>query len=287
MVWVGPGTSSFGYLTSAQNLESPLNNKAAKYNTQDGDSKSNKLEDDGGEDRGEETKEENEAETSYFWIRYQEGRPSEYFSSLGQRLLERTSVPSKRVKYAYHSQQLRHQDMVHKSGDAESEEPFVHLKPKEVLQHMLGCVEDYHSEVYRSDLRCYKESQVDFMEFLLPEARQVLECGDYSLANLLSIGAKNPGRDRGIDHENFKVDEVFVFLAEVDSDDPNLLNLLEMWCSLMLQTLTKNALLKYLPENGVAPYAGNISTWRCLFTNGPTKSRFSLKIHPSFIRSIL
>ncbi len=52
------------------------------------------------------------------------------------------------------------------------------------------------------------------------------------------------------------VDEAFVFLAEVDSDDPNLLNLLEMWCSLMLQTLTKNALLKYQPENGVAPYAG-------------------------------
>jgi hypothetical protein len=62
--------------------------------------------------------------------------------------------------------------------------------------------------------------------------------------------------DRGIDHENFEVDEDFVFLAEVDSDDPNLLNLLEMWCSLMLQTLTKNTLLKYLPENGVAPYAG-------------------------------
>jgi hypothetical protein len=52
------------------------------------------------------------------------------------------------------------------------------------------------------------------------------------------------------------VDEGFVFLAEVNSDNPNLLNLLEMRCSLMLQTLTKNALLKYLPENGVAPYAG-------------------------------
>ncbi|XTI84943.1 hypothetical protein V2W45_1371480 [Cenococcum geophilum] len=66
MVWVGPGTSSFGYLTSAQNLESPFNNKAAKYNTQNGDSKSNKLEDERGEDHGEETEEENEAETSYF-----------------------------------------------------------------------------------------------------------------------------------------------------------------------------------------------------------------------------
>jgi len=182
MVWVGPGTSSFGYLTSAQNLESPFNNKAAKYNTQNGDSKPNKLEDERGEDHGEETEEENEAETSYFWIPYQEGRPSEYFSSLGQSLPDRTSVPSKRVKYAHLSQRLRYQDVVNKSGDAESEESFVHLKPEEVLHHMLGCVEDYHFEVYGSDLRCYKESHVDFMGLLLPEARQVLESGDYSRA---------------------------------------------------------------------------------------------------------
>jgi len=39
--------------------------------------------------------------------------------------------------------------------------------------------------------------------------------------------------------------------------DPLLLNLLEMWGCLMLQTLTKNALAKYLPLNMVAPYAGS------------------------------
>jgi len=34
---------------------------------------------------------------------------------------------------------------------------------------MLGCIEDYHSGVYGSDLRRYKESEVNFMEFLLLE----------------------------------------------------------------------------------------------------------------------
>lgn len=140
------------------------------------------LENDGGEKGGEETEEENAATGSHFWIPYQEGRPSEYFTPLGQSDSGKKSVPPERLKYAHHSQQLRYQDMVNQSSHTESESPFVHLKPEEVLRHMLECVEEYHPEVYGSDLRLYKESQVDFMEFLLPEAREVLECGDYSLA---------------------------------------------------------------------------------------------------------
>jgi hypothetical protein len=54
----------------------------------------------------------------------------------------------------------------------------------------------------------------------------------------------------------YEVGEEFVFLSATDRVDPLLLNLLEMWCCLMLQTLTKNALAKYLPANMVAPYAG-------------------------------
>jgi hypothetical protein len=54
----------------------------------------------------------------------------------------------------------------------------------------------------------------------------------------------------------YEVEEEFVFLSATDRVDPLLLNLLEMWCCLMLQTLTKNALAKYLPANMVAPYAG-------------------------------
>jgi hypothetical protein len=49
----------------------------------------------------------------------------------------------------------------------------------------------------------------------------------------------------------------FVILSESKTDDPLLLNLLEMWCSLILQTLTKNALIVYLPPGTIAPYAGS------------------------------
>ena len=48
-----------------------------------------------------------------------------------------------------------------------------------------------------------------------------------------------------------------MFLSIIDKEvDPLLLNLLEMWCALTLQTLTLNALREYLPEGAVAPYAG-------------------------------
>ena len=60
--------------------------------------------------------------------------------------------------------------------------------------------------------------------------------------------------DRGDKNKMYKVKEEFVFLSATDRVDPLLLNLLEMWCCLMLQTLTKNALAKYLPANMVAPY---------------------------------
>lgn len=53
----------------------------------------------------------------------------------------------------------------------------------------------------------------------------------------------------------YKVKEEFVFLSATDRVNPLLLNLLKIWCCLILQTLTKNALAKYLPANMVAPYA--------------------------------
>ena len=62
--------------------------------------------------------------------------------------------------------------------------------------------------------------------------------------------------DRGNENKMYEVEEEFVFLSATDRVDPLLLNLLEMWCCLMLQTLTKNALVKYLLANMVAPYAG-------------------------------
>lgn len=62
--------------------------------------------------------------------------------------------------------------------------------------------------------------------------------------------------DRGISNENYAVDEKFVVLVDVRKVDPLLLNILEMWCCLMLQTLTRNAVAKYLPIHLVAPSAG-------------------------------
>lgn len=63
--------------------------------------------------------------------------------------------------------------------------------------------------------------------------------------------------DLGVANEKLEVEETFVFLAIIKGDvDQLFLNLLEMWCSLMLQTLTRNALRSYLPVGTLAPYAG-------------------------------
>lgn len=63
--------------------------------------------------------------------------------------------------------------------------------------------------------------------------------------------------DQGDNINNFEIEENFVFLSIVGKEvDALLLNLLEMWCALTLQTLTLNALREYLPEGAVAPYAG-------------------------------
>jgi hypothetical protein len=54
-----------------------------------------------------------------------------------------------------------------------------------------------------------------------------------------------------------EIEEHFVFLSVIKDDvDPLLLNLLEFWCCLMLQTLTKNALATYLPPGALSPQAG-------------------------------
>jgi hypothetical protein len=51
-----------------------------------------------------------------------------------------------------------------------------------------------------------------------------------------------------------EVEEEFVFLSATEIVDPLLLNLLEIWGCLMLQTLTRNALAKYLPLNAGTRY---------------------------------
>ncbi|XTI89807.1 hypothetical protein V2W45_1241595 [Cenococcum geophilum] len=171
---------------------------------------------------------------------------------------------------------------------------------------MLESIEEFHSDAYGSFLHRSRDSGLDFLSLLRPEALRVLSSGNYSRDNLLLIGgntpkvgiylhiiwlksdssiyflyvgqsiemptrldhhrdpeyrARNPSLhyfvwDRGDENKMYEVEEEFVFLSAIDRVDPLLLNLLEMWCCLMLQTLTKNALAKYLPANMVAPYAG-------------------------------
>ena len=54
----------------------------------------------------------------------------------------------------------------------------------------------------------------------------------------------------GLADRKLEVEEKFVFLVITKEDiDPLLLNLMGMWCCLMLQTLTRNALQAYLPTD--------------------------------------
>jgi hypothetical protein len=59
--------------------------------------------------------------------------------------------------------------------------------------------------------------------------------------------------------EKRQMQDAWIFLCNIHEDvevDPLLLNLLEMWCALTLQTLTRNALERYLPKGKLAPCAG-------------------------------
>jgi hypothetical protein len=55
------------------------------------------------------------------------------------------------------------------------------------------------------------------------------------------------------------MDDASVFLSIHDDEFyPLLLNLFEMWCFILLQTLTKNVLSKYLPEEKLVSTLGGI-----------------------------
>jgi hypothetical protein len=57
---------------------------------------------------------------------------------------------------------------------------FIHPTPKEVLYYMLESIEEFHSDVYGSLLHRSRDSGLDFLSLLLPEALRVLSSGNYS-----------------------------------------------------------------------------------------------------------
>jgi hypothetical protein len=61
--------------------------------------------------------------------------------------------------------------------------------------------------------------------------------------------------DSGLINKEKETEDIFVFLTSFDDYiHPLKLNLLEMWCSLILQTLTRNAITAYCEQ--VSPHAG-------------------------------
>ena len=57
---------------------------------------------------------------------------------------------------------------------------FIHPAPEEVLYYMLESIEQFHSDVYGSFLQRSRDSGLDFLSLLRPEALRVLSSGNYS-----------------------------------------------------------------------------------------------------------
>ena len=57
---------------------------------------------------------------------------------------------------------------------------FIHPTPGEVLYYMLESIEEFHSDVYSSFLHWSRDSGLNFLSLLRPEALRVLSSGNYS-----------------------------------------------------------------------------------------------------------
>jgi hypothetical protein len=91
---------------------------------------------------------------------------------------------------------------------------------------------------------------------------------------------KHPGLpyfvwDLGSIDKGYETEEKFVFLSAFEKKvDTLLLNILEMSCCLILQTLTKIALESYLPAGTVAPNAGmHLNASKCRPTSSSERQR--------------
>ena len=98
------------------------------------------------------------------WIPYQE------FRAPANRLATTTTTPST-------SRSSRWQ--AHISIPLETH-AFIHPTPEEVPYYMLESIEEFHSDVYGNFLHWSRDSGLDFLSLLLPEALRVLSSGNYS-----------------------------------------------------------------------------------------------------------
>jgi hypothetical protein len=98
------------------------------------------------------------------WIPYQE------FRAPVNRLVTTTTTPNT-------SRSLKWQAYISMPSETHA---FIHPTPEEVLYYMLESIEEFHSDVYGSFLQRSRDSGLDFLNLLRPEALRVLSSGNYS-----------------------------------------------------------------------------------------------------------
>lgn len=70
--------------------------------------------------------------------------------------------------------------LMHLGATGENLDGFGYATPTEILQYMIESVEKYHGDAYGQHCRRLRHSGDEFLELLLPQARQVLLSRDYS-----------------------------------------------------------------------------------------------------------
>jgi len=98
------------------------------------------------------------------WIPYQE------FRAPANRLATTTTTPNT-------SRSSRWQAYISIPSETHA---FIHPTPEEVLYYMLESIEEFHSDAYGSFLHRSRDSGLDFLSLLRPEALRVLSSGNYS-----------------------------------------------------------------------------------------------------------
>jgi len=105
------------------------------------------------------------------WIPYQEFRPLVNLSLATRQTTDST---------------WKNRDATNDSAYPNSMNDFSHTTPNEILRYMLESVEEYHDAAYGQHCRKLRNSNDEFLDLLLPQARQVLLSHDYSRTKFVS-----------------------------------------------------------------------------------------------------